>query len=192
MFMEVKSILETNVSQMLKSSIGSTRTFEVNDITDITGDGSESLVQGEVRLTRTDRGILVTGRFSTSVDVVCSRCLEPFYLPLTFDIEEEYFPSIDIVSGNPVEMLGEPGSFTIDEDHVLDLTEAVRQYALTAIPIKTLCRTECAGLCPECGQNLNLGRCSCVRPEMDPRWATLIEIIHTRHAREDQRKGVEK
>lgn len=189
--MEAKTILETNVSQLLKEPIGSTRTFAVNDTTDITGEGGESLVQGEIRLTRTDRGILVTGRLHTDMAVPCSRCLVPFQLPLTFDIEDEYFPLVDVVSGNPIDMAGEPGSFTIDEHHVLDLSEAIRQYALTAIPIKTLCRPDCAGLCPTCGQNLNQGHCGCPQRDIDQRWAKLKEIAHVHSAREDERKGVD-
>lgn len=112
-----------------------------------------------MKLTRTDRGVLVTGTLATDVEVLCSRCLTEFCLPLTMSIEEEYFPIIDVNSGVTVAVPEEPGCFTVDEHHILDLTEAVRQYALTAIPIKTLCKPECAGLCPVCGQNLNEKQC---------------------------------
>ncbi|MFH1639845.1 MAG: DUF177 domain-containing protein, partial [Chloroflexota bacterium] len=126
---------------------------------DIMGDGSEDMVHGEVTLTRTDQSVLLRGRIRTDIEITCSRCLVLFRQPLSFEIEEEYFPTIDVVSGNPVAMSGEPGSFTIDEHHILDLGEAIRQYALMVIPIKTLCRPDCAGLCPVCGHNLNEGRC---------------------------------
>jgi len=168
--------LEINVSQLLKSGLGTTRTYPVNDEVDITGEENLSLVKGEVKLTRTDRGVLVTGILHTDVEVPCSRCLTPFRLPLTLDIEEEYFPTIDVNSGVAVEVPEEPGCFTIDEHHILDLTEAIRQYALTSIPIKTLCKPECAGLCPVCGQNLNEKVCMHQHKEIDQRWAKLLEI----------------
>jgi uncharacterized protein len=139
-------MLQVNVSQLLKEPVGSTRDIEVNGAVDITADGSTSEVQGDVRLTRTGRSILVKGRLCVSVEVDCARCLNPFGCPLVLDIEEEYFPVVDVASGNPLAPPDEPGFFTIDERQVIDLTEAVRQYALMAIPMKPLCREDCAGL----------------------------------------------
>ena len=149
-----------NVSQLLKASMGSGRNYEVSEIIDIAG--SSSVVQGKVGLMRTDRGILVKGTLRTEVEVTCSRCLSLFSRPLTLNIEEEYFPIIDVVSGAPLSLPEEPGCFTIDEHHILDLTEAIRQYVLIAVPMKPLCREDCAGLCPSCGHNLNEGPCNCL------------------------------
>jgi len=147
-----------------------------------------SLVKGDVKLTRTDRGVLVTGILHTDVEVPCGRCLTLFRLPLTLDIEEEYFPTIDVNSGVAVEVPNEPDCFTIDEHHILDLTEAVRQYALTAVPIKTLCKPECAGLCPVCGQNLNEKQCIHQHKEIDQRWAKLLGIRQS-SGREERKDG---
>jgi uncharacterized protein len=152
--------MQLNVSQLLKSSIGSTRNYDLSDTVDITGGGS--MVEGKVRLTRTDRGILVKGMLHTGVEVTCSRCLSLFSCPLALNIEEEYFPTTDIINGTSLPLPDEPGCFTIDEHHVLDLTEAIRQYALLATPMKPLCDEDCAGLCPYCGHNLNQGACNCL------------------------------
>jgi len=151
---------QINVSQQIRTSIGSTRNYEVNEVVDIAG--GSSMVQGEVRLTRTDRGILVKGTLHTEVEVTCSRCLSLFSCPLAVNIEEEYFPTTDVFSGASLSLPDEPGCFTIDEHHILDLTEAIRQYALLAVPMKPLCREDCAGLCPYCGHNLNQGTCNCL------------------------------
>ena len=138
--------MQINVSQLLKEAIGSVRNYEVSGTVDIADNGNGNPVQGEVRLTRTDRSILVKGKLYLTVDVACARCLSLFSYPLALDIEEEYFPALDIVSGAPLPSPDEPSSFTIDEHHVLDLTEAARQYAVTAIPMKPLCRNDCPGL----------------------------------------------
>ena len=135
-----------NVSQLLKEAIGSVRNYEVSGAVDIADNGNGNPVQGEVRLTRTNRSILVKGKLYLTVDVACARCLSLFSYPLVLDIEEEYFPALDIVSGAPLPSPDEPPSFTIDEHQVLDLTEAARQYAVTAIPMKPLCRNDCPGL----------------------------------------------
>ncbi len=168
--------MQINVAQQLRSAIGEAKEHEVNVVMDVTGEDNTSLVQGKVNLIRTDRGILVKGVLDTSVALTCSRCLSLFDCPLSLKIEEEYFPTVDVVSGVPLSLPDEPGLFTIDKNHELDLTEAVQQYALLAIPMKPLCRQDCAGLCPVCGQNLNLGECQCLPPEADPRWSKLRQI----------------
>ncbi len=170
--------MQIHVAQLLKADIGSKRDYEVSGVVDIYGDGAESAVSGRVDLMRTNRGILVTGRLHTEAEVNCSRCLASFHSPLDFGIEEEYFPMVDVVSGAPVSLPDDTGGFTIDEHHVIDLTEAVRQYALMVLPMKPLCRDDCAGLCPTCGQNLNLGCCDCPTESLDPRWAALADLVN--------------
>ena len=180
--------MQINVSQQLKEAIGSIRSYQVSEIVDI--DGS-SAVQGEVRLLRTNRGILAKATLHTEVKVTCSRCLSPFNCPVTLNIEEEYFPTTDVVSGISIPLPDEPGCFTIDEHHVLDLTEAIRQYALLAIPMKPLCCQDCAGLCPHCGHNLNQGPCDCLPQQIDPRWSELNKLALASDAMVNEQKGAE-
>jgi len=146
----------------------------VNDIAAI-ADGN-SPVQGEIRLMRTDRGIMVKGTLDTEIELTCSRCLCPFDCPLRLNIEEEYVPTTDIVTGASLSLPDESGCFTINEQNILDLTEAIHQYAQLAIPIKSLCRENCAGLCPSCGQNLNQAPCNCPPEPADPRWSELTKL----------------
>jgi len=171
--------MQINVSQLLKEAIGAGRNYQVAETVESVG-----MVEGEVELLRTDRGILVRSRLSTEVGVNCSRCLSLFRCPLALNIEEEYFPTTDVVSGALLSLPDEAGTFTIDEHHVLDLSEAIRQYALLAIPMKSLCREDCAGLCSQCGHNLNLGSCQCPPQAADPRWFQLTKLVN-------ERKGTE-
>lgn len=167
-------MLQINVAQLLKASIGEVRNYEVDDFVDIAG--KDTHVQGDVELTRTDRSILVKGNLHMNVELTCSRCLNVFSDILALNIEEEYFPTIDVNAGNAVPRPEDTEAFTIDEHNVLDLTEAVRQYAVMSVPMKPLCRVDCAGLCPTCGYNLNQGDCGCPKT-VDPRWAKLSQLI---------------
>jgi len=169
--------MRINVSHQLKASIGLIRNYEVSGIVNVAG--GKSMVQGEVKLMRIDRSILAKGTLHTTVEVTCSRCLGLCGCPLTLNIEEEYFPITDVVSGASLPLPEEPGCFTIDEHHVIDLTEAIRQYALLAIPMKPLCRGDCAGLCPNCGHNLNQGPCDCLPQGTDARWSELNKCLST-------------
>ncbi|MFC1931411.1 DUF177 domain-containing protein [Chloroflexota bacterium] len=166
-----------NVSQLLQDPIGTVRSYPISEMADVTGDGSGRKIEGEVSLLHTQQGILVSGELHTEVELTCSRCLSSFNCPLTLDIAEEYMPTVDIVSGVPLALPEEPGSFIIDEHHVIDLSEAVRQYMLLAVPMKPLCREKCAGLCQSCGRNLNEGSCDCPPQAVDPRWSELSRLL---------------
>lgn len=169
--------MQINVAQLLKAPIGSARDYEVSAVFDI--DGGSYLVEGKVKLIRTNRGILARGTLHTEAEVTCSRCLSAFNCPLTLNIEEEYFPTIDVITGAPLALPDEPSAFTIDERHILDLTEVIRQYAIMAVPMKPLCRSDCAGLCPKCGYDLNRGACGCPTREIASHKSNLEERLST-------------
>jgi uncharacterized protein len=134
-------MMRIDVSQLLKEPVGSEREYQINGTANIMGNDTISEVQGKVKLIRTNRSILVKGEFNTAVEVACSRCLSIFSCPLKLSFEEEYLP----VDESPLPA-DEAGMFTIDENQTIDLTEAVRQYALLAMPMKPLCRPDCSGL----------------------------------------------
>jgi len=141
----VGGMMQINVSQQLRSPIGTIRNYELDGIVDIVGNG-DSKVQGKVKLTKTKDGILAQANLEAEVDLTCSRCLEPFSYHLSLSFEEEYFPTMDIVSGVMLSSPEDPSAFIIDDHNILDLSEAVRQYGILAIPMKPLCRKECKGI----------------------------------------------
>jgi len=165
--------VQINVSQLLQEPVGSTREYEINAADEIIDDGKVDNVQGKCNLMRTQRSILVKCALDAGIELMCSRCLNKFHHPLKIKFEEEYLPTVDIHSGAPLPAPEESSAFTIDERHNIDLKEAVRQYALLAVPMKALCDEDCAGLCQKCGQNLNEGKCDCPAEDIDPRWAKL-------------------
>jgi uncharacterized protein len=150
-----------NIAQLLKEPIGSTRSY----LLDETLAGPEPLtgrVRGRVSILRTHQGVLVRLEAEAPIALSCSRCLTPFAATTSFTSEEEFFPLIDVNTGRPVPLPEDAdGAFRIGADHVLDLTEMVRQGIITETPMKPLCHPQCRGLCPECGANLNQGECSC-------------------------------
>jgi uncharacterized protein len=153
-----------NISGLLKGPAGTARTYDIDtrDTVPLDDDHSLTIERGEVQLSRTNRGLVARGSATGRVEgLICSRCLDVMSVPLTVDFEEEYLPTIDIHRGTPLPPPEDEMSFTIDENHHLDLSEAVRQNTLAALPIKPVCRPDCAGLCPQCGANLNETTCTC-------------------------------
>jgi uncharacterized protein len=135
---------------------GSLRDVDENNPGDIA-------VQGEVTLIRTPRGVLAKGLARVEVNQLCRRCME-------------FIASIDIETGRRLPLdEGDEQELLIDEHHILDLTEVLRQYAVVAAITPGLCRPDCRGLCPVCGQNLNERECACDRAPIDPRMAILAQ-----------------
>ncbi|MCY4581362.1 MAG: DUF177 domain-containing protein [Chloroflexi bacterium] len=171
--------LQVNVAQLLKDAVGATRTFEVDGPELESDDGSPACVQGKLRLTRTDRGVWVSGSVTFSSDYVCSRCLAPFASWGEAKVDDVFLPNVDIATGAKLRYHDDGSGAdlnSIDEQHVLDLTDTLRQYRLAAIPMAPVCREDCKGICPECGTNLNEVACSCERYQ-DQRWTVLRELL---------------
>jgi uncharacterized protein len=176
-----------NVAQLLKESIGATRSVTVlADVYRLAPELAHAAVpagneqpelSGRVRLMRTGDGILVQGDLSAELTLPCSRCLEPVVVPIDVEVEEVFAPTIDITTGQALKPEEEDRALWIDEHHILDLSEVLRQDLFVAVPMHPICREDCAGLCSTCGQNLNEGSCNCA-PEPDPRWASLAALLN--------------
>ena len=168
--------MQINVSQLIQEPIGSSRHYQVNEAA-VFENGSTHHINGECQLLRTQRSILVKCKLNTNAELTCSRCLCTFQHPLTVKFEEEYLPTVDVMTGIPLEISDDICQFTIDKNHILELSEAIRQYTLLVIPMKPLCREDCSGLCQKCGKNLNQGPCDCPKQEIDPRWSKLTKLF---------------
>lgn len=163
--------MQINVAQLLKEPVGAKRSYKIDEST---GENSEDHVEGEVSLTRTNRGILVTGKLNADIRGVCSRCLGYACANSILNIEDEYYPVIDINSDSQIKV--DPYAFTIDHNHILDLDEAIRQYIIMAIPTRLLCKPDCPGLCPVCGQEFAKGDCEHRNTSYAHRWNKLAQV----------------
>lgn len=83
--------------------------------------------------------ILMEGRLTGSWLVPCNRCLKPHPIPLAGELEETYPTTQDSI----------------------DVSDQVRQALVLSLPVRSLCREDCKGLCPGCGANLNDEPCRC-------------------------------
>ncbi len=167
-----------NVAGLLGEAPGTVRELAFEGVAIDLG---EELVQAEplagtAHLVRTNRGLLVTGRVETVLADTCGRCLAPVRVPLDLEIAEEFLPSLDIGTGQPLDRSTEPDVPRLSDHHEMDLETLVREAVQLAAPIVPLCRPDCLGLCPECGVDRNLG--PHVHPDgsIDPRLEALREF----------------
>ncbi len=107
------------------------------------------------------------GRFAGEHPAECVRCLAEFTQILTADIKQLYdFPP-------------DPSSeHVVAETGFLDLAPLMRELMLLSVPIRALCRPNCRGLCPNCGQDWNEGPCNCEKDEINPRFAVLKNLLN--------------
>jgi uncharacterized protein len=166
-----------NVAQLLKENSGSRRSFQADEMRAPEGGAPAGHIAGTIRLLRTDRGVWVGAELESQVTCCCSRCLTDYEQPICMDIEEEYLPLVDIDSGAKLDLaeIGEE-NFLIDQNHILDLAEAVRQYSALNTPMKPVCGENCEGLCTTCGANRNETPCTCENTLVDSQWAPLLEL----------------
>lgn len=167
-----------NVAQLMKSAVGTSfvADFQENEPTLDTDLKVISPIQGHVRMRRTNQGLLVDGWVDLTLELACTRCLRNFEQPMHVTFAEQFYPTIDVVTGMPLPPFDEEDIFPIDDHHLLDLTEAVRQQTLLALPMVTICQEDCKGLCAQCGKDLNLGPCEC-KPEVDSRLSILATLL---------------
>jgi len=128
-------------------------------------------LRGEVELLRTDYGLFAQGEIATQVDTQCVRCLTPIPCSLTVRLADHfaYNPRTLDQDQDPV--------FPILGKGTIDLAPPLREHILLNLPLHPLCRSDCRGLCSQCGANLNETKCDCSQLEIDPRLAVLKALF---------------
>ena len=164
-----------NVSGLVTDGIGATRSYDIDAPLETDGRPSEQVV-GRVDLIRTRTGVLVRASLTVQESEVCSRCLKPLDETVRIEFEEEFQATVDARTGASLPRPPDPDAFFIDENHMLDLNEAVRQYREVSMLMQPLCRADCEGLCPQCGKDLNAGPCECASDDVRGPFAVLASL----------------
>jgi uncharacterized protein len=125
-------------------------------------EGAWAQASGEVpaNFSRTGSEVLARGEVRARFSVPCARCLEPASVEVRAPFATTFVPS---GAGEAKGAGDDPDLATYDGDEI-DLQELVRQQVVLGVPISTLCRPDCKGLCPQCGKELNQGPCGCPPP----------------------------
>lgn len=154
-----------------------------NEFSIETEGGGTARCRAEVEGTVARRGgrLFLEASIESIAELECSRCLEDFELRL--DIE------FDLVFHH--EGRTEVPDCVEEEDFILltdtverrfDIFPRVRELILLELPIRSVCSTDCKGLCSSCGENLNSTECSCFEEKSDSRWDVLKKLL----SKEDQ------
>jgi uncharacterized protein len=115
----------------------------------------------------------LAGHVVTTLELPCSRCLEPFTWPVDATFDLRYQPRSRNVGDGEREVEEDDLSTAFYEHDEIDLGQLMREQFYLSLPMKPLCLDECRGLCAQCGTNLNRGTCGCQHDWEDPRFAAL-------------------
>lgn len=140
-------------------------------------------VTGEITVENTGSLLLVKGQLRAALELSCVRCLEIFERSITIDIKEEFATEDTAPDVHTIDR-DEPEAAAIS-DYVLDVSELARQQLVANVPMASICRPDCRGICPQCGHNLNQGPCGCPAQPPDSRWAKLQDLLGGPSEQED-------
>ena len=115
----------------------------------------------------------VQGQSSVSLGMDCVRCLESTALSLDtrFKFVFQKGRPDNVVDGDDDSLI-----WLDDRGDKVDLGQDIKDYILLEIPRNPICSESCAGICPNCGENLNTNPCTCKEESIDPRWEALRAI----------------
>ena len=128
----------------------------------------------DLRLEAVAEGVLVSGTSATTAVGQCSRCLIDLTEPVIARIQELYaYPDSTTAATT-----GDDEIARLVGD-LVDLEPLVRDEVVLALPMAPLCRPDCPGLCPDCGERFDDLEPSHSHETLDPRWAALRDRFHT-------------
>ena len=138
--------------------------------------GRAQLVQEHHSKHHVINDIRLDGKLSTTLELTCARCLEPVTEKVDRAFDLLYRPQGTDGGKDELSVTTAEAEVSYYQGEGLLLEDVIREQVLLAVPLKAVCREDCLGLCPQCGKNLNLEKCSCRVAMEDPRWSALKDL----------------
>jgi DUF177 domain-containing protein len=141
---------------------------DVKQVAPLEVNATAELIDGQIR---------IEGHLETKIEMACARCLEPVLEEVSRSFDLLYSPIPKGLKPEAEERLKEDDSeIAFFEGEGIFLADVLREQVLLALPMKVICQSDCRGLCPSCGANLNHEECRCETHAADPRLAPLARL----------------
>ncbi|MEN6535787.1 MAG: DUF177 domain-containing protein [Bryobacteraceae bacterium] len=142
---------------------------------------SDLKVSGSAELLpNTDGEIRIKGHLEVRMEADCDRCLESATFPVDVSFDLYYEPADSVPHSEELEVGAGESELDFYEGEGLELELVLREQVLLALPMQRVCRADCKGICPVCGQNRNNVECNCRTETADDRWAALRDLSEDR------------
>jgi uncharacterized protein len=169
MFLDVKELALHKIRVRQSYAPGSVdyHTRDFRQVAPLEVRASAEMVEGQIR---------VAGELHTRLELVCARCLEPVVEEISREFDLFYRPMHSITREEEMRLKLDDTEIAFFEGQGLFLADVLAEQVLLAIPMKVICRSDCRGLCPHCGANLNTDECRCESHAADSRMAPLARL----------------
>jgi uncharacterized protein len=142
-------------------------TSEIKQVAPVEVTATAELLEGQIR---------IEGQLETKIEMVCARCLEPVVEDVNRSFDLLYAPLPKGAKPKEDRLKDDDTEIGFFEGDGLFLADVLREQVLLALPLKVICQSDCRGLCPNCGANLNHEECRCETHATDPRLAPLARL----------------
>jgi uncharacterized protein len=142
-------------------------TSEIKQVAPVEVTATAELLEGQIR---------IEGQLETKIEMVCARCLEPVVEDVNRSFDLLYAPLPKGAKPKEDRLKDDDTEIGFFEGDGLFLADMLREQVLLALPLKVICQSDCRGLCPNCGANLNHEECRCETHATDPRLAPLARL----------------
>jgi uncharacterized protein len=169
MFLDIKELAVRKI-RIRKSYAPGTVDYHTSDFKQVEPldvRAAAELIEGQIR---------ITGELNTRLEMVCARCLEPVNEDVTREFDLFYRPLASMTKEEEERLKLDDTEIAFFEGEGLFLADVLAEQVLLALPMKVICRSDCRGLCPQCGVNLNNEECRCEAHVADPRTAPLARL----------------
>lgn len=132
---------------------------------------------GEAELVSPALGeIRIQGFYTVAVNADCDRCLEPAEFPIEKKFNLFYQPESSQTTAGETHLATGETEIGFYEGEGLELNDVLREQVLLDLPMQRVCKTDCKGVCPYCGDNRNTTTCNCQAVPVDDRWSALKHL----------------
>ena len=169
MFLDVKelAVRKARITKSYAPGVIDFHSVDFKQLDPLDIHATAELVEGQIR---------VHGQLQTRIELVCSRCLEGVTEEINRDYDLFYRPAKTLSAEEKLKLKEDDTEIAFFEGDGLFLADVLAEQVNLAIPMKVICRSDCRGLCPHCGANLNNEECRCETHSIDPRLAPLARV----------------
>ncbi|HEX9910136.1 MAG TPA: DUF177 domain-containing protein [Desulfatiglandales bacterium] len=135
--------------------------------------GLDAPLRVRAKVSRAADKFLVQGTIRGGIRIRCDRCLEPFHRELEAPFHVYLVVPREGSDQEEIELLDDDMEVDFIKGDTIDLSDIVREQVYLSLPMRSICKESCRGLCPVCGANLNKSSCLCRKPEGHPAFSKL-------------------
>jgi uncharacterized protein len=169
MFLDVKELAVRKLRIRKTYAPGSIdfHSAEIKQIEPLEVTATAELLESQIR---------IEGNLETKIELVCARCLEPVVEEVSRTFDLFYAPVPKVEKPTIDQLKDDETEIGFYKGEGLFLADVLKEQLLLALPLKAICQSDCRGLCPNCGANLNHEECRCETHATDPRMAPLARL----------------